>query len=201
MAILEVKELSAGYGNGHVIQNISFSLERGDFLCVLGRNGSGKSTLIRAAQGLLKDRSGSVLVDGLDLSTMSPRDVARKIAYVPQLSYLPFEFCVEEVILMGRYIHQGKLSGITSTDRKVIEDIMDLTQTTALRKKKIAHLSGGERQRVFIARALAQDTPLVFLDEPSAHLDINYQVEIYQILRRLQEEKATTVLVAEHNIN
>lgn len=201
MAILEVKELSAGYGNGHVIQNISFSLERGDFLCVLGRNGSGKSTLIRAAQGLLKDRSGSVLVDGLDLSTMSPRDVARKIAYVPQLSYLPFEFCVEEVILMGRYIHQGKLSGITSTDRKVIEDIMDLTETTALRKKKIAHLSGGERQRVFIARALAQDTPLVFLDEPSAHLDINYQVEIYQILRRLQEEKATTVLVAEHNIN
>jgi iron complex transport system ATP-binding protein len=127
--------------------------------------------------------------------------LAQRIAYVPQLFQVSFEFTVKEIILMGRYVHQGKFTGLTSTDKRILEEIMNLTETFRLKDKKIAHLSGGERQRVFIARALAQDTPLLFLDEPSAHLDINYQVEIYQILKRLQEEKNKTILSAEHNIN
>lgn len=201
MAILEIQDLSAGYGNGEIVKNITFSLKKGEFLSVLGRNGSGKSTMIKAIQGLLKDRSGRVLVDGKDVSSLKPRDLAQKIAYVPQLFQVSFEFTVEEIILMGRYVHQGKFTGLTAADKSILEEIMALTETTPLKDKKIAHLSGGERQRVFIARALAQDTPLLFLDEPSAHLDINYQVEIYQILKRLQEEKNKTILSAEHNIN
>lgn len=157
--------------------------------------------MIKAIQGLLKDVSGKILVDGKEMLSYKPRELAQKMAYVPQLFEVSFEFTVEEVILMGRYVHQGKFTGITAEDKSIIEEIMDLTEITRLKDKIIAHLSGGERQRVFIARALAQDTPLLFLDEPSAHLDINYQVEIYQILKRLQEEKNKTILTAEHNIN
>lgn len=201
MAILEIQDLSAGYGNGKVIKNINFVLKEGEFLSILGRNGSGKSTLIKAIQGLLMDRSGKVLVDGKNVLSLKPRELAKKIAYVPQVFQVSFEFTVEEIVLMGRYVHQGKFAGITARDKRILKEIMSLTETTYLKDKKIAHLSGGERQRVFITRALAQDTPLLFLDEPSAHLDINYQVEIYQILKRLQDEKNKTILSAEHNIN
>jgi iron complex transport system ATP-binding protein len=201
MAVLEIQDLTAGYGNGDIINNISFSLNKGEFLSVLGRNGSGKSTMIKAIQGLLRDISGKILVDGKEMSTYKPRELAQKMAYVPQLFEVSFEFTVEEIILMGRYVHQGKFTSLTAADKSIIEEIMSLTETTRLKDKKIAHLSGGERQRVFIARALAQNTPLLFLDEPSAHLDINYQMEIYQILKRLQEEKDKTILTAEHNIN
>lgn len=201
MSIFEVTDLCAGYGNGDIIHNITFSLNKGETLSILGRNGSGKSTLIKAIQGLLAGVSGEVKVNGKNLLSMKPQETARLIAYVPQLSSLPFAFTVREIILMGRYIHQGKFKGTSSKDRKIIEDIMELTEVSQLREKKIAHLSGGERQRVFIARALAQDTPLLFLDEPSSHLDISYQMEIYYILKKLQEEKEKTILAAEHNIN
>lgn len=201
MAILEIQELNAGYGNGDIIHGISFSMNKGEFLSVLGRNGSGKSTMIKAIQGLLKNMSGNIVVDGKEVSSHKPNELAKKMAYVPQLFEASFQFTVEEIILMGRYVHQGKFTGLTKTDKSIIEETMSLTETTLFKDKKIAHLSGGERQRVFIARALAQDTPLLFLDEPSAHLDINYQVEIYQILKRLQEKKGKTILTAEHNIN
>lgn len=201
MAILEIQNLNAGYGNGDIVKNISFSMNKGEFLSILGRNGSGKSTLIKAIHGLLKNISGKILVDGKDISTLKPHELAQKIAYVPQMFQAAFEFTVEEIILMGRYVYQGKFSGSRAQDKSAVQEIMDLTETASLKDKKIAHLSGGERQRVFIARALAQDTPLLFLDEPSAHLDISYQVEIYRILKRLQEEKNKTILSAEHNIN
>ncbi len=201
MALLEVKDLSAGYENGYVVENISFSLKDGEFLSILGRNGSGKSTLIKALQGLLKNASGQIIVDGEDIFSLKARQLAKKIAYVPQIFSSSFEFSVMETILMGRYIHQSRLGSISSSDSGIVEEVMSLTQIDHLKDKKIAHLSGGERQRVFIARALAQDTPFLFLDEPSSHLDISYQVEIYQILKRLQKEKGKTILSTEHNIN
>ncbi len=201
MALLEVKDLSAGYENGYVVENISFSLKDGEFLSILGRNGSGKSTLIKALQGLLKNVSGQITVDDEDIFSLRARHLAKKIAYVPQIFSFSFEFSVMETILMGRYIHQGRLGSISPSDSRIVEEVMSLAQIDHLKDKKIAHLSGGERQRVFIARALAQDTPFLFLDEPSSHLDISYQVEIYQILKRLQEEKGKTILSTEHNIN
>lgn len=201
MQILEVKGLTAGYGNGPVIRDISFALERGEFVTVLGRNGSGKSTLIRALQRLVPDVSGRVLVDGESVAALGPRPLARRVAYVPQLHGPAFEFRVSEVVLMGRYARQGRLAGVSAADAAILEEVLSATRTAHLADKTVARLSGGERQRVFIARALAQDTPLLLLDEPSAHLDISYQVEIYDILRRLQREKGKTILAAEHNIN
>ncbi len=201
MAILEVRDLSAGYGAGDVIRGVSLSIEEGEFVTVLGRNGSGKSTLIKALQRLLKDVRGEARVAGRDLFGLAPRPLARLIAYVPQLFEPVFEFTVEEIILMGRYVHQGRFSARTAGESAFIAEVMKLTQVDHLAGKELANLSGGERQRVFIARAIAQDTPLLFLDEPSSHLDISYQIEVYQILQKLQKERGKTILAAEHNIN
>jgi iron complex transport system ATP-binding protein len=201
MPILEVKNLFAGYENSFVLKDVSFSLEEGEFISILGRNGSGKSTLIKALQGILKNVSGEVRIGSRRLSSLKSRQIARIAAYVPQIYNFYFEFNVEETISMGRYVHQKTLEGFSSEDHQIIEEVLDLTEISHLKHKKVIHLSGGERQRVFIARALAQNTPLLFLDEPSSHLDISYQVEIYRILKRLQQTKKKTILLTEHNIN
>lgn len=201
MAILEVKNLSAGYGGDPVIRDIRFSLEKGDLVTVLGPNGSGKSTLLRAAQGLLNDVAGEVRVDGISLLELDRREIARRIAFVPQIFEAVFEFNVFELVAMGRYAHQPRMSGLSSADRRIIEDVLKLLEIDPLRDKTIGRLSGGERQRVLIARALVQDTPLLFLDEPSSHLDINYGQEIFGILAGLQKEHGKTILATEHNIN
>ena len=146
MALIEVKDLSAGYENGNVLENISFSLKEGEFLSILGRNGSGKSTLIKALQGLLKNASGQITVDGEDIFSLKARELAKKIAYVPQIFSFSFEFNVMETILMGRYIHQGRLGSISSSDSRMVEEVISLTQIDHLKDKKIAHLSGGESE-------------------------------------------------------
>jgi iron complex transport system ATP-binding protein len=201
MAILELKDLSAGYGNGLVVRGVSLSLETGEFVAVLGRNGSGKSTLIRAIMGLLTDIRGQILLEGRDLRRLGRRGIARKIAYVPQLSEPVFEFTAGEIVRMGRYARQSRFETLSADDARAVEEAVLLTDTAGVMDKKMGHLSGGERQRVFIARALAQDTPILLLDEPSLHLDISYQADIYGILKGLQREKGKTILAAEHNIN
>ncbi len=201
MAILEARDLSAGYGDGFVVRSLSLRLEPGEFVAVLGRNGAGKSTLLRALQGLLKGVEGRVTLDGRDLSGLSRRDVARLAAYVPQLAEPVFEFTAAEIVEMGLYARRPRLGSFSAADRGAVEEAMGMTGTEGLGGRRMAHLSGGERQRVFIARALAQATPLLLLDEPSLHLDISYQVEIYGLLRRLQTEAKKTILAAEHNIN
>ena len=199
--VLEVRNLSAGYGEGFVLRDISLALEAGEFVAVLGRNGSGKSTFLRAILGLLGNVRGQVILDGTDLGRLGRRDVARKIAYVPQLADPVFEFTAREIVLMGRYARQTRIETLSAADGEAVDEAARLTETSGVMDKQMGHLSGGERQRVFIARALAQDTPLLLLDEPSLHLDINYQVEVYGILKRLQKEKGKMVLAAEHNIN
>jgi iron complex transport system ATP-binding protein len=201
MGILEARNLRAGYGNGDVLRDIDIILEKGEFACILGPNGSGKSTLIKALQGLLKDVSGEIKIDGDDLFRLTRREVARKIAFVPQIADLTFDFSVFEVVAMGRYAHQGRLASLSAADRHVIQNVLEMVEVLHLQEKKVAHLSGGERQRVLIARALAQDTPLLFLDEPSSHLDLNYGLEVFEILERLQTENGKTILATEHNIN
>jgi iron complex transport system ATP-binding protein len=201
MGILEVKNLRAGYGRVDIVRDIDLNVEKGEFVCILGPNGSGKSTLIKAVQGLLKDVTGEIKVDDAPLLSLTRREIARKIAFVPQIADLTFDFSVTEVVAMGRYARQGRMAGVSAVDRRIIQAVLEMVEVSHLKAQKVAHLSGGERQRVLIARALAQETPLLFLDEPSSHLDLNYGLEIFEILERLQKEKGTTVLAAEHNIN
>ncbi len=201
MGILEVKDLSAGYENGFVIHGISLEVEAGEFIAILGRNGSGKSTLIKAVQDLLDNVRGAVVCGGEDVFRMGPRRLASRIAYVPQLAEPIFEYTAEEIVLMGRFARQGRFERASSEDEAAVAEAMRLTEVGGFGAKRLSQLSGGERQRVFIARALAQDTPLLLLDEPSLHLDISYQADVYGILKGLQERRGKTVVVAEHNIN
>ena len=201
MAIIEIKDLSAGYDNGFVVHDASLSLEPGEFVAVLGRNGSGKSTFIKAIQNLLPNVRGRVALENEDVFALGRREMARKVAYVPQLAEPVFDFTAGEIVRMGRYARQSRLGSFSANDEAAVDEAMAMTETRGLGGKQMAHLSGGERQRVFIARALAQDAALMLLDEPSLHLDINYQIEIYGILSRLSRDKGRTILAAEHNIN
>jgi iron complex transport system ATP-binding protein len=201
MAMLEIKDLSAGYDDGFVVHDVSLTVEPGEFVAVLGRNGSGKSTLIKAVQNLLGNVRGQVVFDGENVFRMSPRRLAAKIAYVPQLAEPIFEYTVEEIVLMGRFARQGRFEKASADDDAAVDEALRLTDVGPLRTKRLSQLSGGERQRVFIARTLAQDTPVLLLDEPSLHLDISYQVEVYGILKGLQKDKGKTIVAAEHNIN
>jgi len=201
VSILDVRGLEAGYGEGPVIKGISFALGRGEFISVLGPNGSGKSTLLKAILRLIPRIEGSVAVEGREASRLGPRLMARSIAYVPQFPDASFAFTVEEVVLMGRYGQLGRFGRVSAVESRFLDEIMDLARIGHLRAKPLGRLSGGERQRVHIARALAQDAPLLLLDEPSTHLDVAYQLEVYRILRLLRREKGTAILCAEHNIN
>lgn len=201
MPILEVENLSAGYGNNPVIQDITFSLEEGEFVTVLGPNGSGKSTLIKAIQGLLHSISGKVRIAGENLFRMKRRDIARAIAFVPQLFDLAFDYTVWEIVTMGRYVYQGRLASLSPEERQLIESVFHILEIDHLRERRLSQLSGGERQRASIARAVVQDTPLLFLDEPSAHLDLKYSLEIFRLLEEFQEKHRKTILCTEHNIN
>jgi len=201
MALLEIAGLRAGYGDGDVLHGLSFAVARGEFLTVLGQNGSGKTTLLKAIQRLLPEVAGEVRLDQASVFGLGRRAIARMMAYVPQLAEVAFGFTVAEAVEMGRYAHQGRWAALSAPDAAAVEEALALTDIAALRDKQLAHLSGGERQRVFIARALAQDAPLLLLDEPSAHLDMHYQVEIYELLKSLQETQNKTVLAAEHNLN
>lgn len=201
MTMLEAAGLSAGYETRDVILDVSLAVEAGEFVAVLGRNGSGKSTLLKAVQNLLERVRGRVLCGGEDVFWMGPRAIASKIAYVPQLAEPVFEYTVGEVVLMGRFARRGRLESVAAEDAAAVEEALRLTETSSIAAKKLSQLSGGERQRVFIARALAQDTPLLVLDEPSLHLDISYQAEIYGLLKALQTGRGKTIIAAEHNIN
>jgi iron complex transport system ATP-binding protein len=201
MNVLDVRDLEAGYGERPVVAGISFGLAAGEFVSVLGPNGSGKTTLLKAVLRLLPRIEGPVEIEGRDAARLGPRLMARSVAYVPQFPDASFAFTVEEVVLMGRYAHLGRFGRVSEAEASFLDGIMDLARIGDLRHKPLGRLSGGERQRVHIARALAQDAPLLLLDEPSTHLDIAYQVEIYSLLDRLRREKGTAVLCAEHNIN
>jgi iron complex transport system ATP-binding protein len=201
MNILETKNLAAGYDGGFVIRDITLAVGPGEFVAILGKNGSGKSTLVKAVQNLLANVRGTVLCGGEDVFRMGPRRIAARIAYVPQLAEPVFEYTVGEIVLMGRFARQGRLAKASDEDKTAVAEALRSTDVAALRAKKLTQLSGGERQRAFIARALAQDAPLLLLDEPSLHLDIGYQAEIYGLLKGLQKERGKAVVAAEHNIN
>ena len=199
--VLRVCALSAGYHDRTVLDEISFELGRGELCGLLGPNGSGKSTLLKAVAGVLRPWSGHVELFGDEVRTLSPRAIARRVAVIPQDTRLLFPFTVGEVVAMGRHPHLGRFEREGPGDREAVARALEETGTAALAARPVDELSGGERQRVIIARALAQGPELLLLDEPTTHLDINHQVEIFELLARLNRERALTVLAVSHEIN
>jgi len=201
VASIDVKEISFRYAAQWVIEDLSFHVEGGEFWGIIGPNGSGKTTLLKILYGLIDPQRGRVLIDGGELRRMKRSDIAKKIAVVPQETQISFPFTSLEVVLMGRSPYLRRLQFEGRDDFEIAETAMRLTDTLHFSRRSINELSGGERQRIFIARALAQEPEIILLDEPTSNLDINYQVEFYDLISRLNREKKLTILTVSHDIN
>jgi len=184
-----------------VLDSVSLNVARGTVVGLLGPNGSGKTTLLRIMAGVLQPQSGRVTIDGRPIEQMTRRDLARHIAVVPQETHSAFDFSVIDMVLMGRYPHLGVFELEGANDQAIARDALAATGTSALEARPFATLSGGEKQRVVIASALAQSSDVLLLDEPTAALDLGYQLEITALLRRLNAERGTTMIVSTHDLN
>lgn len=193
-------QLIFGYNDNLILRGINLTIPRGDFVGIIGPNGSGKSTLLGLLSGVLQPTDGAIYVKEQTIHMMRPRELAKTMAVVPQSTELAYDFTAYEIVAMGRYPHQGRWSQESSKDREVIRLAMEETGIWHLRDQMVTHMSGGERQRVIIARALAQEPEVILLDEPTSNLDINYQIEIFDLLRELNRQGKTIVVVS-HDLN
>ena len=198
---IKAKNLGFSYGRQAILKDISFDIESGDFIAIAGPNGSGKSTLIKLLCGLLKADGGSVQIDSRNIKRYSEKKLAKKIAVVHQEFVPGFDFTVAETVAMARTVYMGTLGFESDEDKAFIDEALRLTDTLEFASRPINQLSGGERQRVFIARAIAQDTDILLLDEPTSFLDLKHQVGIYDLLKKMQKEKGKTIICVTHDIN
>jgi iron complex transport system ATP-binding protein len=185
MSRLEVRALAFGYGGRAVGRDVSFALEAGEVMCLLGPNGGGKTTLFKTILGLLPALGGTVAIDGESLAAWSPARVARALGYVPQAQLGVFPFTVREVVLMGRTAHVGPFSTPSRRDRAVAEATLETLGIAHLAARPYTEVSGGERQMTLVARALAQEAPVLVMDEPTASLDFGNQVRVLSRVREL----------------
>jgi iron complex transport system ATP-binding protein len=185
----------------HVLRDVSLSVDRGAIVGLLGPNGSGKTTLLRLLSGILQPACGQVLVDGKPLSQLTRRELARRVAVVPQDTHATFDFSVMDMVLMGRYPHLGPFELEGAADQAIAREALAATGTAAFEARGFGTLSGGEKQRVVIAAALAQASDVLLLDEPTAALDLRYQLEITTLLRSLNRRRSVTMVVSTHDLN
>ena len=199
--LVKVDKLSGGYHKTLVVKDIFFTIKKGDFLGIIGPNGSGKSTLLRLMSRALSPSSGSIAFEGKDIGQMPLKEFCRKVAFVLQDTLINFSFSVEEIVLMGRIPHLRRMQFETKSDFSITHHALSLTDTLYIKEKAIDELSAGERQRVIIAKALAQEPMLLFLDEPTTHLDIGHQVQILDLLKKLNRETNLTIVMVLHDLN
>ena len=199
---LQATNVSFTYFRGaQALDDISVSVSRGSIVGLIGPNGSGKTTLVKVLNGTLRPSRGSVSVEGAPVATFTRRDLAKRIAVVPQETHVTFDFTAVEIVLMGRYAHLGAFALEGPADMAVARRALGATGTEALASRQFATLSGGEKQRVVIAGALAQSSDILLLDEPTAALDVGFQFEIASLLVRLNREHGTTMVVSTHDLN
>jgi ABC-type cobalamin/Fe3+-siderophores transport system ATPase subunit len=199
--MLDVRAIHIAYAGRPVLQDVSFSLPAGQILGVIGPNGAGKTTLIRALSGVLPLAGGQVQAGGRDLAALKPAERARLVAVVPQARNLPPAFTGYELVLLGRTAHLNWLGQATRRDEERVERALSLARASDLAGRRIGDLSGGEQQRLLLARALAQEAPLLLLDEPTTHLDLQYQIGLLDEIRQLVQQQGLTVVVALHDLN
>ncbi len=200
-SIIRLESAVFRYRAREIFSELTLSLEEGEILGLIGPNSSGKTTLLKLMDGLLRPQRGKVLLEEKDLNKISRSQVARSIAVVPQTMEVPFSFNVGEIVLMGRAAYLGRFGWEKKKDLSIAREAMALAGVAGLEERPFWELSEGEKQRVLVARALAQEPKVILLDEPTSHLDINHQIEINELIRRLNQEKNLTVLHISHDLN
>ncbi len=201
MNVIEVSNLSFGYSKSPVLDDLSFEVESGSFLAIAGPNGAGKSTLLNLLCAVLKSKSGTIRIDGSPIKSYGPKTLAKKVAVVRQEFVPVFGFSVFDTVMMARTTYFGQMGFESRADRKIVNEALEATDTAQFSSRLLGNLSGGERQRVFIARALAQNTAILLLDEPTSFLDLKHQVGIYDLLKAAQLEKGKTIVAVTHDVN
>jgi iron complex transport system ATP-binding protein len=201
MATLDVARLTVNYGNVRVLEDVFLTSGAGECIGIIGPNGSGKSTLLKALSRIIQPATGSIVLTGRDLGTISRDELARNMAVVSQDTHSDFEFTCLDIVLMGRNPHLKRFAVEGRKDYEIAESSMRLTSTWHLKDRMFNELSGGERQRVVIARALTQEPSVLLLDEPVSHLDINHQIEILELVDRLKKTKGLLVIMVIHDLN
>lgn len=199
-AYLETKRLCVGYGENVLIREIDLQLARGKLLTLIGPNGAGKSTILKTIVRQLAPLGGAVCLDGRDLSSLSPKQLARRTAVVLTDRVRPALMTCAEVVAMGRYPHTNALGRLTAEDTAAVEEALELVHGTPLAQREFSTLSDGQRQRILLARALCQQPELLVLDEPTAYLDIRYKLELLETLRELSRRRGVTVLLSLHEV-
>jgi iron complex transport system ATP-binding protein len=199
--MIEVNSISFRYHEEWVLQEVSFRVEKGEFVGVIGPNGSGKTTLLKILYRLLAPQKGEILFELVSMKKMGRRDIAKRIAVVAQETQLLFPFSVVETVLMGRSPYLGHLMFESEKDLEIARKAMEWTKILPFSDRLVEELSGGERKRVFIARALAQEPEVILLDEPTANLDIQHQVDFLDLILTLNRERGLTIVMASHDMN
>lgn len=199
--LLKLLDVSCSYGARPVLKDLNFTVGQGELLGIVGPNGSGKSTLLRAMSRVLPPRRGQVMLQEQDLYKMEARQVASQVAFVAQENGNDFPFSVEDMVMMGRIPHLKRFQREGARDQEIVNNALRMTGASHLAGRLVTELSGGEKQRIIIARALAQEPRVLFLDEPTSFLDINYQIEIMELLHRLRREQGLTVVMVVHELN
>lgn len=199
MTALSVSNLICGYRGKQILNGVSFEVKIGEFVGIVGANGSGKTTFLRAIAGLLSERSGEISIYGKGIDDFSRKDLAKEVAFVPQLMEPVAGFSVIDMVLLGRTPHLERFGFETEDDKNIANWAIEQLKIERLADKKVANLSGGEFQRVAIARALAQQPKLMLLDEPISHLDIRHQINILKLLRKIRSERA--IVATFHDLN
>ncbi|MBA4536856.1 adenosylcobinamide amidohydrolase [Bacillus aquiflavi] len=200
--MLTIQHLTGGYSSASVLHDLSFHVEQGELFGVLGPNGSGKTTLLKMVSGILQPKQGTITVKGKPLTSYSPKEFAKLVAVLPQLTQDTFSYTVKETVSLGRYAHQsGWFQSWTKEDEAIVCEVMEQTGINKYEAHYLHQLSGGERQRVFLAQALAQQPEILLLDEPTNHLDLSYQKELLDLLKKWTRERGLTVISIFHDLN
>ncbi|ETT64476.1 ABC transporter ATP-binding protein [Paenibacillus sp. FSL H8-0457] len=201
MNTLEAKGLGLSYGGDFIFENLDLTVPIGKITVFIGSNGCGKSTLLRSMARLLKPQRGSVVLNGADIASLSTKDVARKLAILPQGPTAPEGLTVMQLVKQGRYPYQSWLRQWSREDEEAVTAALESTGLTELADRTVDSLSGGQRQRAWIAMTLAQETPLILLDEPTTYLDLTHQIEVLDLLYDLNAKEQRTIVMVLHDIN
>lgn len=201
MQELIVDRAAIGYSNALIIEELSLSIPKNKITTIIGPNGCGKSTLLKAIARILKMKSGAVYLDGNAIHRLDTKEVAKKMAILPQTANAPGGLKVYELVSYGRFPHQKRLGALKKEDYAAIDRAIEVTGLNEFKNRPIEALSGGQRQRVWIAMALAQETEILVLDEPTTYLDMAHQLDILLLLKRLNEEEGRTIIMVLHDLN